>query len=59
MQVDHDQQVDDLKQKIWVAVNDNDEDIMCDICLDDFKDDADAERIDDLVMCDFCNVAVH
>ena len=48
-----------MKQKIWVAVNDNDEDIMCDICLDDFKDDADAERIDDLVMCDFCNVAVH
>lgn len=44
------------KQKIWVVANDNDEDIECDICLDDFCDE---ENHDDLVICDFCNVAVH
>lgn len=52
-------QIDSLsswKQKFWVAVNDIDDDINCDICLDD---DVDDEKTDDLVLCDHCNVAVH
>lgn len=44
------------KKMIYVTRNDNDAEIMCDVCLDDFKDE---ETDDDLVMCDECNVAVH
>ena len=41
------------RQKIWVAINDNDEDVNCDICLDDFKDE-EKPGGDDLVICDLC-----
>ena len=41
---------------IYVSKNDNDEDILCDSCLDDFHDE---DNKDDLVICEKCNVAVH
>ena len=41
---------------IWCFKNDNDADIMCDSCLDDF---ADEETNDDLVICEKCNAAIH
>ena len=44
------------KKLIYITKNDNDADIMCDVCLDDFFDE---DEQDDLVMCDGCNVAVH
>lgn len=42
-------------------MNDVDENIVCDICLDDTctEDDRDGTLTDALVMCDTCNVAVH
>ena len=45
-----------IKTMIYVTKNDNDEDIMCDSCLDDFHDE---QTNDDLVICEKCNVAVH
>ena len=53
MQGNYDEQ---YKKLIYVYRNDIDAEIMCDVCLDDFKDE---ETDDDLVMCDECNVAVH
>ena len=47
---------DMVKQMIWVSKNDNDADILCDACLDDFYDE---EKKDDLVICEKCNVSVH
>ena len=41
---------------IWVTKNDIDDDIQCDACQDDFKDESTG---DDLVICEKCNVAVH
>lgn len=46
----------DVKLMIYVTLNDNDEEVNCDSCLDDFYD---AEKKDDLVICDKCNAAVH
>jgi NuA3 HAT complex component NTO1 len=57
MEVDH-TAAEAWKQKIWCAINDNDEDVNCDICLDDFNDES-IEGGDNLVICDMCNVAVH
>ena len=45
-----------VKDMIWQTKNDIEEDIMCDACQDDFKDE---EKGDDLVICEKCNVAVH
>jgi len=59
---DQHMQVDkvDPKSKIWVTENDDDEQIDCDVCLDDFKDDDEETKfVDDIVLCDNCNVAVH
>jgi len=40
--------------------NDLDQDIVCDICLDDVVEkDEDGIVTDNLVICDKCNVAVH
>ena len=36
--------------------NENDEDVNCDACLDDYPGE---NNEDDLVMCDNCNAAVH
>jgi hypothetical protein len=40
---------------IWNSKNDIDENIVCDICLDDDVDEGE----DDIVICDMCNSAVH
>ena len=41
---------------IFIEKNNDDDNILCDACLDDFND---VENKDDLVMCDNCNAAVH
>jgi hypothetical protein len=42
---------------VWEAKNEVDEDIMCDVCMDDYADED--ENGDIIVICDFCNSAVH
>lgn len=42
---------------IYIKKNDKDEDIMCDVCQDDICEEEDF--VDDVVLCDKCNVAVH
>ena len=41
---------------IYLEKNNDDDNILCDACLDDYFDE---KNKDDLVMCDSCNVAVH
>jgi NuA3 HAT complex component NTO1 len=41
---------------LWVKKNEVDEDIVCDICLDNKIIEEDD---DEIVLCDLCNVAVH
>ena len=41
---------------LWVHKNDVDEDIVCDICLDNKIVEEDD---DEIVLCDLCNMAVH
>lgn len=41
---------------IYLDKNNNDDNVLCDACLDDYFDE---KNKDDLVMCDSCNVAVH
>ena len=43
-------------QRAWLKDNEIEEDIVCDVCMNDRKCE---ETGDDLVMCDKCNVAVH
>jgi hypothetical protein len=43
-------------RRIWCRANDDEAEIMCDICQSDMKDE---ETGDDLVICDKCQVAVH
>jgi len=47
---------DPWAQRCYIRKNDDDEEMDCDICLNDFYDE---ETNDNLVMCDKCNVAVH
>jgi hypothetical protein len=49
-----------IREKIWIAKNDVDSQILCDVCFDDLvQEDEEGNPIDTLVMCDKCNVAVH
>lgn len=41
---------------LWCKKNDKDEDIYCDICLDDHLNE---DGSDAMVLCDLCNTAVH
>ena len=40
---------------IYEKKNEVDEDIICDVCLNDIVDEGE----DELVICDLCNTAVH
>ena len=46
----------DWISRVWVTANEVEEDIVCDVCMNDRKCEITG---DDLVMCDKCNVAVH
>ena len=46
----------EARSLIWVTKNEEDSEILCDSCLDDFNDE---ENHDDLVICEKCNAAVH
>lgn len=49
-----------LAKLIYINENDIDQNIFCDICLDDVVEkDEDGIVTDHVVICDKCNVAVH
>ena len=48
-----------VKDAIYIKDNDQDEAIVCDICLDGDEQEADDVTFDKIVICENCNVAVH
>jgi len=50
-----------IKNQIYIKENDfDDANLICDVCLDDVVERTpDGIITDNVVICDFCNVAVH